>query len=127
MEPTKNTSYINSSALLNTLLSYIIMSDDTWTSKECADGDVASRTGCILSYDGNTTDIILNYTLLGLNLIWCIIALCFHTTDIEKKNKLRRFAIGSLLFGTSELISRLCIMQQHFTLTWSQSQLRVLP
>lgn len=72
------------------------------SSRECEAGSVAARTGCILLYDGDTTDIIINYTLLALNLIWCIIALCFHTTDIEKKNKLWRFAIGSLIFGALE-------------------------
>lgn len=74
------------------------MSDEE--QQECSEGSVGSRIGCILNYNGDTTDIIINYTLLGLNLIWCIIALCFHTTDIEKKNKLIRFAIGSLIFGT---------------------------
>jgi hypothetical protein len=33
--------------------------------------------------------------------MWCIIALYFHTADgVEKKQKLIRFAIGSLAFGT---------------------------
>lgn len=72
------------------------MSDDQ---EVCSEGSVGSRIGCILSYDGATDDLTINYTLFALNLIWCIIALCFHTTDIEKKNKLIRFAIGSLIFG----------------------------
>jgi len=75
------------------------MSDEN-SSSQCDNGNVGARTACILSYGGDTTDIIINYIMFGLNLIWCIIALCFHTTDIEKKYKLMRFAIGSLLFGT---------------------------
>jgi hypothetical protein len=74
------------------------MSED---GQQCSDGSVASRMGCILSYNGDTADIVINYTLLALNLMWCIIALYFHTADgVEKKEKLIRFAIGSLAFGT---------------------------
>jgi hypothetical protein len=65
----------------------------------CDSGNVLTKTGCILSYNGNVTDIAINYSLLALNLAWCIIALRLHTTDISKRSHLRRFAIGSLLFG----------------------------
>jgi cell division protein ZapA (FtsZ GTPase activity inhibitor) len=65
----------------------------------CDSGDVLAKTGCILSYNGNLADILINYILFALNLAWCIIALHLHTTDISKRFHLRRFAIGSLLFG----------------------------
>lgn len=68
---------------------------------ECpsSSGSVASRTGCILSYGGNTADVVINYVLLVINVTWCAIALSFHSADIEKRIKLRRFAICCLVFG----------------------------
>jgi hypothetical protein len=69
---------------------------------ECDSGDFLANTGCILSYSGSVKDIVINYSLLALNLAWCIIALTFHTTDIEKTSQLRRFAIASLLFGACD-------------------------
>lgn len=69
---------------------------------ECSDGKLGVRLGCILSYDGELRDIVINYALVALNLVWCIIALGFHTRDIDKKAKLRSFAIASLLFGKRE-------------------------
>lgn len=66
----------------------------------CTDGSVWARTGCILSYSGSTKDIILNYIMLAINLVWCVIALSLHTQDnMDRSAALRIFAIGALVFG----------------------------
>lgn len=66
--------------------------------QECMNGTVGGRLGCILSYDGSKPDIIINYLLLLINLIWCVVAFRFHSQqEPERASKLRLFAIFSLV------------------------------
>lgn len=74
--------------------------EDSNTSAHCTDGNVLSRVGCILSYSGSTVDMSINYTLLVINLVWCIVALSLHTKDIGRSTALRTFALSALAFGT---------------------------
>lgn len=64
----------------------------------CTDGNLFHRTGCILSYSGSSVDIAINYIVLVINLVWCVIALSLHTKDIERSTALRNFAISALAF-----------------------------
>jgi heme O synthase-like polyprenyltransferase len=71
---------------------------------DCIDGNVLSRVGCILSYSGSSIDMSINYTLLVINLVWCIVALSLHTKDIDRSAALRTFALSALVFGTYYLM-----------------------
>ena len=67
--------------------------------KHCTAGNVIDRIGCILDYNGNFQDVGINYVVFFINLAACVFAIQLHTRDIEKANKLRNFALASLLSG----------------------------
>lgn len=68
----------------------------------CATGSIFGRLGCILDYDRNLVDVAINYSLFFVNLAVCVLALRLHTKDIEKSNKLRSYALASLIFGKQQ-------------------------
>jgi len=72
--------------------------------------------------------VIINFILLFINLVWCVIALSLHTSDITKSAKLYRFAIGAPVLGKCES-SRLrvyclspCVHSGHQPGTYSLTQ-----
>ena len=67
---------------------------------ECIEGNLLQRLGCILSYNGDIPNSILNYTLVVFSLIYCALTVRNHTRDEQKASQLLRFAIGALLATT---------------------------
>ena len=51
------------------------------------------RLACILNYDGNRKEIWINYSLLGMNFLWCSL-LCYY--EIHKPLRLRMAATGRI-------------------------------
>mmetsp|Transcript_16495 Transcript_16495/g.27944 ORF Transcript_16495/g.27944 Transcript_16495/m.27944 type:complete len:192 (+) Transcript_16495:55-630(+) len=64
----------------------------------CTTGNIVGRVGCILDYDGHFLDVAINYLLFFVNLAVCVLALRLHTKDVVKSNKLRSYALGSIIF-----------------------------
>ena len=64
---------------------------------ECDHGSLTARLACILSYNGSLRDILLNYTLVVLNAVYCHRMLCASNKHkISQRRK--RAAYGSLAF-----------------------------
>jgi hypothetical protein len=62
---------------------------------ECTCGSFASRLGCILSYDGSTQDIVINYCLVALNLACCVaVVLNRHGSDRHRRDDGRRLVLA---------------------------------
>jgi hypothetical protein len=74
--------------------------DGSETYDECIEGSLVERLGCILSYNGDISDCILNYTLVVFSLIYCALTVHNHTRDEQKASQLLRFAVGALLAMT---------------------------
>ena len=65
----------------------------------CQCGTVVSRVGCILSYNGSHFDVMLNYSLIVLNLIYCVVAM--HTASLSRPQPstfVVYHALGALVF-----------------------------
>lgn len=74
------------------------------SSSMCTDStaNVWQRIGCILSYSGNTADVVLNYCVLVINLVACIII--SRTWQNTTKSR-HTSALASLIFGKSCIAS----------------------
>jgi hypothetical protein len=74
------------------------MTDDD---KDCADGSVWERIGCIISYDKGPVDITINYILLVFNLWYQLRLLDQYLTLVQasesKRKKFYRYALESLI------------------------------
>ena len=65
----------------------------------CSDGNILDRVECILTYGGSaTTDVVLNYIAIALNLIHCGFLIVAQTQKVNKEDHLKRQAFVSLLF-----------------------------
>eukprot|EP00540_Astrosyne_radiata_P011954 CAMPEP_0116834624 /NCGR_PEP_ID=MMETSP0418-20121206/7092_1 /TAXON_ID=1158023 /ORGANISM="Astrosyne radiata, Strain 13vi08-1A" /LENGTH=204 /DNA_ID=CAMNT_0004464199 /DNA_START=52 /DNA_END=666 /DNA_ORIENTATION=+ len=67
----------------------------------CVDGGFGDRLWCMLDYEGNQLDVLINYPLLVVNFLVCVLALCLQpTTDAAKVRKLRWYAFACLVCVT---------------------------
>jgi hypothetical protein len=73
------------------------------TMEECTNGTLLVRTGCILTYQGSQSDIVLNYALLLANVVVCSITTA--TRGLERK----LVASGALVFVAAYQIN-LCLL-----------------
>ena len=73
---------------------------------DCVDGNIGRRLICILSYNGSGIDIIINYLLFIINLLWCLAACRFHAEqESERAWKIQIFSMlimmGVIVFQIS--------------------------
>jgi hypothetical protein len=61
----------------------------------CGGGTMLAQTGCILSYAGSTKDIVLNYIMVVINLLYCVAAVLANQKQTDEQ---RIFALGALIF-----------------------------
>jgi hypothetical protein len=57
---------------------------------ECACGNLGSRLICILGYNGSTKDIIINYSLIFVNLAYCVLEMNQSRADGDMRSSRRR-------------------------------------
>lgn len=73
----------------------------------CMDEKLNGRLSCILTYHGSERDIMINYIVLIVNLICCVVSIRFHSQQVpEKACKLIRFALLSLI---SVAVFQICL------------------
>jgi glucan phosphoethanolaminetransferase (alkaline phosphatase superfamily) len=76
---------------------------------ECIDGNAFARTGCILSYAGNPKDILLNYLMVLINLVYCAAALQNHRVERQKFLRFAMLAfVGIVVFQLSLCLALGC-------------------
>jgi len=73
---------------------------------ECnANGTILNKTGCILSYAGNSTDILINYFVFLINIAVAVIVVLRQRKQLRSRNKhdvanaLGVFSVCSLIGG----------------------------
>lgn len=62
----------------------------------CGVSTLLAKTACILGYAGSTKDVILNYTMVIINLIYCAVAIIKSREQADKGR--RKFGLGALIF-----------------------------
>ncbi|KAL3929430.1 MAG: hypothetical protein SGBAC_012214 [Bacillariaceae sp.] len=75
---------------------------------ECA-GSIPSKTQCILTYGGSERDMLINYTLVAINLFLCVKASVIHNSSSLVLEKYYRYATRALAFVVAFQIT-LCLI-----------------
>ena len=72
---------------------------------DCTVGELTTRVGCILSYNGSTNDISINYILVLLNVLYCAVSIRMHgrllsttRTPQPSKSVYHALSMASLIF-----------------------------
>lgn len=75
---------------------------------ECV-GSIPSKTQCILTYGGSERDMLINYTLVAINLFLCVKASVIHNNTNVVLEKYYRHATRALVFVVAFQIG-LCLI-----------------